>query len=68
MKALSAALSLGCGFSALAQESATRDALLAKSVQQSWTFYGSILKRVKNHESTAQSPAPSNITVKLNLS
>jgi len=34
MKALSAALSLGCGFSALAQESATRDALLAKPVQE----------------------------------
>lgn len=34
MKILSAALSLGLGFSALAQESATRDALFAKSVQE----------------------------------
>ena len=49
MKILSAALSLGLGFSALAQESATRDALFAKSVQEMFPKLVEIRRDIHAH-------------------
>jgi hypothetical protein len=49
MKALSVALSLGFGFSTLAQESATRDASFAKSVQEMFPKLVDIRRDIHAH-------------------